>query len=415
MSIDRRDFLRFTLGSSMALAIGGPLLAAAQGKGGAAARKARAVILLYMNGGPSQIDTFDPKAKSANAAGVKAIGTKVSGMQFSEFLPLLAKQANHLAVVRSIVSKEGNHQRARHLMHTGYVPAGGVAHPAFGAICSAEIGNGPLPGYVSIGGPGAPAGFLGAAHGPFAVQNPTRPVKNLARTTGIDEAQFKQRLTLWRGLEDRFAASHDSSLVNDQRAIAESAVRMMTAAETVAFDLSKESAPTRASYGEGVFSTGCLMARRLIEAGVPFVEVMQQGWDTHERNLERVKPLAADLDRGFSALIADLHSRGLLASTLVVWAGDFGRTPTVNPKGGRDHYPQVTPAVFAGAGVRGGQVIGASDKDGVGVTDKKLAVADLFASISHALGLDPDKQRRSPNGRPVSTVDNGTPIPKLFG
>jgi uncharacterized protein (DUF1501 family) len=414
MTIDRRNFLRFTLGSSMALAIGGPLLAAAQGKGTGKAGK-RAVILLYMNGGPSQIDTFDPKQGSANSAGVKAIGSKVAGLQVSEFLPLLAKQAHHLAVVRSIVSKEGNHQRARHLMHTGYVPAGGVQHPAFGAVASAELGKGPLPGYVSIGGPGASAGFLGAANGPFAVQNPTRPVRNLARPREVDEAQFNQRLALWRGLEDRFAASHPASLAKDERAIAESAIRMMTAAESIAFDVSKESAASRAAYGEGVFSTGCLMARRLIEAGVPFVEVMQQGWDTHEKNLERVKPLAADLDRGMSALIADLHSRGLLASTLVVWAGDFGRTPTVNPKAGRDHYPQVTPAVFAGAGVRGGQVIGASDKDGVAVTDKKLAVPDLFASIAKGLGLDPDKQRRSPNGRPVSTVDNGTVIPGLFG
>lgn len=415
MTIDRRHFLRFTLGSGMAAAIGAPLLAAAQGSGGkSAARRARACILLYMNGGPSQLDTFDPKQGSKNAGGVKAIGTRVSGLQVSEMLPLMAKQAHRLAVVRSIVSKEGNHTRARHLMHTGHAPAGGVTHPAFGSICAAELGKGPLPGYVSIGGPGAAAGFLGAGYGPFAVRNPTRPVNNLSRPRVLDDARFKNRMDLWRGLEDRFAASHGVSLVKDQRAIAEQAVRMMTAAEAAAFDLTQESAAGRQAYGEGTFATGCLMARRLIEKGVTFVEVMQQGWDTHERNLERVKVLAADLDRGMSTLLDDLAQRGLLDSTLVVWAGDFGRTPTINGKGGRDHYPQVTPAVLAGGGVRGGQVIGATDKDGMGVTDGKVAVADLYASIARALGIDPDKERMSPAGRPISTVDNGTVIPHLF-
>jgi uncharacterized protein (DUF1501 family) len=413
MTIDRRHFLRFTLGSGMAVAISRPLLAAAASGGQATARRARACILLYMNGGPSQIDTFDPKS-GKNAGGVKAIGTKVAGIQVSEMLPLMAKQAHRLAVIRSIVSKEGNHTRARHLMHTGHAPAGGVTHPAFGSIAAAELGHGPLPGYVSIGGPGAPAGFLGAGYSPFAVRNPTRPVNNLNRAKVLDDARFKNRMELWRGLEDRFAASHDASLVKDQRAIAEQAVRMMTAAESVAFDLSQESAASRKAYGDGPFSTGCLMARRLIEKGVPFVEVMQQGWDTHERNLERVKVLAADLDRGMSALLEDLAQRGLLDTTLVVWAGDFGRTPVINERGGRDHYPQVTPAVLAGGGVRGGHVIGATDKDGLGVTDGKLVVADLFASIAQALGIDPDKQRISPAGRPISTVDNGTVIAGLF-
>lgn len=417
----RRQFLHFTFGSTIAAAFGAPLLAAASGPGtrknapaAGSSKKPRACILLYMVGGPSQIDTFDPKPGRANAGGVKAIGTTVPGMQISEFLPLLAKQAAHLAIVRSIVSKEGNHSRARHLMHTGHVPAGGIRYPAFGSIAAVELSKGPLPGYVSIGGRSAGAGFLGAAYGPFAIPRPQRPVRNLVRAPGVDQASLDERTKLWRGFEDRFAASHDVSIVRDQRAIAEQALSLMNAAEHVAFDLSREAPAVRQKYGEGQFSLGCLMARRLVEAGVPFVEVMQPGWDTHQQNLERVKKLAADLDRGMSALIADLDARGMLDSTLIVWIGDFGRTPTINSDGGRDHYPQVTPAVLAGAGVRGGQVIGTTDHDGVNVSDGKVTVPDLYASIARALGIDPDKQRMSPAGRPVPTVDDGTPFKGLF-
>jgi uncharacterized protein (DUF1501 family) len=415
MSFDRRDFLRFGLGSAMASAIGLPLLARARAASGAgSAKRARACILLFMHGGPSQIDTFDPKPGRPTAAGVKGIGTKVSGMQFSELLPLLGRQAHRLAVVRSIVSTEGNHHRARHLMHTGYVPQGGLKHPSFGSITAAELGKGDLPGYVSINGPGAPAGFLGAAHGPFDVQDPGKPVKDLAPAPDVDDARFNDRLSLWRKLDDRFAATHAVPVVKNQRVVAEQAIRLMKTADRIAFDLGKETDATRKGYGEGRFALGCLMARRLVEAGVPFVEVNLPGWDTHQNNLPRVKVLTAELDRAMSALLDDLAARGMLDSTLIVWAGDFGRTPTVNEKGGRDHYPQVTPAVLAGGGVRGGQVIGATDADGVKVVSGQQTVPNLYASIAHALGIDPSEQRMSPVGRPIATVDNGTVFPGLF-
>jgi Protein of unknown function (DUF1501) len=188
----------------------------------------------------------------------------------------------------------------------------------------------------------------------------------------------------------------------------------MTTAHRVAFDLDKEPDAVRRSYGDGKFGLGCLMARRLVEAGVPFIEVVLPGWDTHQKNLERVKLLAAELDRGMSALLGDLASRGLLDSTLVVWAGDFGRTPTINENGGRDHYPQVTPVVLAGGGVRGGQVIGSTDAGCTKVVQGSATVGDLYASIAHALGLDPDETRMSPAGRPIPTVENGSVIPHLF-
>lgn len=420
------------MGSALGAALAAPLLSACGGSNAqpAVGRKvipggakpppppprtpARAVILLYMTGGPSQLDTFDPKPGIDGAGGLGAIDTAVPGLQLSELLPALAKRADRLAVLRSIVSNEGNHERARHLMHTGYAPAGGVEHPAFGAVLASERSKGALPGYVSIAGPGAGAGFLGAGHAPFVVGDPRQKVRNLTQPPFVDDAGFDRRVALWRSLEDGFAAQHAGTVVSNQRAVAERAIAMMKAAERVAFDLEQEPEPTRALYGDQRFGQGCLMARRLVEAGVPFVEVGLGNWDTHTDNVARVKPLCAELDRGMSALLDDLAQRGLLETTLIVWAGDFGRTPWLNAAGGRDHYPGVTPVVLAGGGIRGGQVIGATDPLGNEVIDRRLTVPDLFASVAHALGLDPDRVRTSRAGRPVKTVDNGAVIDGLF-
>jgi hypothetical protein len=422
--LDRRDFLRTAFASGLAAGLAScarhspaPALAtatAARAPLAVGPGRARACILLYMAGGPSQIDTFDPKPGTDSAAGLRAIATDVAGMRFGELLPRLARQASSLAVIRSLVSAEGNHVRAAHLMHTGYAPGGGVDHPAFGAVVASERGDGPLPGYVAIGGPGAGAGFLGAAHAPFAVQAPTRPVRNLHRFRQLDEQRFDERLALRRQLDAEFAAAHPSPVVDGQLAVGERAVAMMNAAKVSAFDLQREPDSARRAYGESDFGLGCLMARRLVEAGVPFVEVTQKGWDTHLDHQNRIRPLCQELDQGMSALIADLAARGLLQSTLVVWTGDFGRTPALSPRGGRDHYPKVTPAVLAGGGTRGGQVIGATDQRGNEVTERALAVPDLFASICTALGIDADRSRMSPEGRPLATVDRGNAIDELF-
>lgn len=420
----RRKFLQYTFGSALAAALGcagskhNPVAssrAATDGPAPAAETKVRAIVLLYMIGGPSQIDTFDPKPDSENSAGVEAIDTAVSGIRISELLPQIATQAEHLAIVRSIVSSEGNHNRARHLMHTGYAPAGGVQHPAFGALVSKQRNQGALPGYVSIGGPGAGAGFLGTAHNPFAVGKPGTPPRNLARADGVDAARFDSRLALQQQLDESFTKSHASPILESQRDVTRQAVAMMNATERVAFDLGKESATSREAYGDSDFGKGCLLARRLVEAGVPFVEVMQRGWDTHQDHADRTNKLCADLDRGMAALISDLSARGLLESTLIVWTGDFGRNPKMNLRGGRDHYPAVTPAVFAGGGTAGGQVIGATDPDGVAVIDGAVTVPDMFRSIAEAAGLDPERSRMSRAGRPIATVDGGTVIPGLFG
>jgi hypothetical protein len=416
----RRSFIKMGFASTLAAAIGLPLaarLASGKKAAPAATAKAKACIFLYATGGPSQIDTFDPKPDSDNSGGVNAIATSVAGIQIAERLPKLATIADRLAIVRSIVSKEGNHARARHYMHTGYVPAGGVRHPGFGAITSMELGAGPLPSYISIGGPGADAGFLGAAHSPFAIKNPKKEVANIKPFKHVDEERFDARTDLIAELDAGFAARHpDSTLLQNQQAVTDKAIAMMKSTEVVAFDTSKESKRVRDLYGPSAFGTGCLMARRLISSGVTFVEVMHGGWDTHSDHDDRMQTLCGDLDQGMTALLLDLESHGLLESTLVVWIGDFGRTPKLNGRGGRDHYPRVTPAVFAGGGGPGGQVVGATDADGENVIDGETSVPDVFATMATLLGIDPDVERKSRAGRPFTTVDmNSRAIASITG
>jgi hypothetical protein len=406
----RRDLLR--LGAASGLA--GWLTQGRWARAETTRAPATACILLYMAGGPSHLDTFDPKPGRPSAGGGKAIATAVDGVQIAEHLPLLAARARQLAIIRSLTSKEGNHDRARHLMHTSYPPQGGVDHPAFGSVVSEVRAHGGLPGYVAIAGPGEDSGFIGAIHSPFPVKNPTKPVRYMSPAKGVDQQRFDRRLGLWRDLEAGFAGDRGGAYARSQRAVGEQAVELMRSPSSAAFDLESEPTRTREPYGPSEFGQGCLMARRLVEAGVPFVEVTLNGWDTHQDNFPRVKELGAVLDRGMSALLDDLAARGRLSSTLVLWLGDFGRTPRINEKGGRDHFPACNVAVLAGGGIRGGQVVGATDQDGAEVRDRPVTVPDLYRTIARALDLDPDKVRVAPSGRPIKTVNGGEVITGLL-
>jgi uncharacterized protein (DUF1501 family) len=376
--------------------------------------RARACILLYMEGGPSQIDTFDPKPGRPTGGPFAAIETAVSGLRFAEHLPRLARQARRLAVIRSLTSREGNHDRARHLMHTGYPPQGGVDHPAWGSLVAETRARPDMPGYVAIGGPGEDAGFLGAAYSPLPILDPSKPARNLSPAKGVDDARFSARVELWRALQAAFAASHPGATVSDQRAVGEQALALVKSPGVTAFDLGAEPAHVRRSYGDSPFGAGCLMARRLVAQGVPFVEVMLRGWDTHEDNFPRVAKLSATLDQALSTLLDDLAGHGLLESTLVLWLGDFGRTPVINARGGRDHFPAASAAVLAGGGVRGGQVIGATNADGTEIVESPVGVPDLYRTLAAAMSVDADKTRFAPSGRPIKTVDGGRLLAELF-
>ncbi len=418
MQMHRRSFMGAGLAALLAgVGVSTRSVLAGPGPGTGIITPAKRCVVLFMHGGASQIDTFDPKPGRPTAGEFAAIDTSVAGLSISEHLPGFAARMHHLTLIRSLTAKEGNHERARYLMHTGYPPQGGVVHPGLGAHAARAAADrtGDLPGYVSLNLPGQGPGYLGAAWSPFVVPNAEKPVRNLAPPESLSDARFDRRVELWRSLDGNFAQTHGSSEVEGARAIGEQAVAMTRAPQLDAFDLERESPRNRERYGDGSFARGCLMARRLLEAGVPYVEVGMRGWDTHEDNFDRVRTLSGELDRGASALIDDLLASGLWSETLLIWLGDFGRTPRINPRGGRDHFPRVSSVVLGGGPIRAGEVIGASDKSGEEIAERPVSVPDLFASLAAALGIDAGETHMTAAGRPVTTVDEaGTVIDELF-
>lgn len=416
-TIDRRGFIKVGMGGLLSLLFAqwlDPRIAyAAQG---APPPKAKACILLWMNGGPSHLDTWDPKPGAATGGPFKAIPTRVKEVSICEHLPGIADQANHLAIVRSMTSREGNHQRAQYLMHTGYAPNPTVTHPSLGGWISEELGdlNSDLPNFVSISGPSIGAGFLGVQYGPLVIQTPGQMPQNIAYASNVGRGRFETRQSALHLLESEFAAETGDVKVKGREAVYAKAVRMMHSPRLKAFDLSEEPEAVKAAYGDTNFGRGCLMARRLVESGVKFVEVVLDGWDTHLDNFNRTTKLMGALDPAMSSLVKELDDRKLLDSTLIIWMGEFGRTPKINPNEGRDHFPQAWSAVLAGGGVRGGQAYGQTDAEGTKVVDRPLAVPDFFATIATLLGMDPAKSFMTPVGRPIAITEKGKPIQDLI-
>jgi uncharacterized protein (DUF1501 family) len=413
---DRRSLLRATAGGFSGLLLT-RMLGAKNAWADAPPKriaKARAVIVLWMNGGPSHVDTWDPKPGTPTGGPHKAIKTAVPDLSISEHMPLLGAQARKLCVVRGGTSKEGNHQRAQYLLHTGYSPNPTVMHPSMGGWVSRLLGDpaGGLPAFVSIGGPSAGAGFFGVQHGPFVVQKAGELPQNVA--AAADPTRFERRRHLLDQMESRFAAQTGDGKVDGRRALYAKAMTMMQAPKLHAFDLSDEPESVTKAYGATDFGRGCLVARRLVESGVRFIEVTLDGWDTHKDNFTRTKQLMGTLDPAMSALLHDLEVRKLLASTLVVWMGDFGRTPRINANDGRDHHPGAWSCVLAGGGVRGGIVHGATDAAGDKVVAKPVTVPDLLATVTTLAGIDPAESRTSPAGRPIAITDEGTAIRELM-
>ena len=400
------------LGSSVALADATPGAIPAATPAG----KAKACIVLYLNGGPSQLDTFDPKPGTATGGPFKAIATRSPAIRLSQHLPHIAEQADKLAVVRALGSKEGNHQRAQYLLHTGYSPNPTVVHPALGAWASKRLGDvdADLPSFISLGGPSAQAGILGVENGPFVVQRGGGIPDNVGRATGVSDGRFARRAAGLDVIEQHFASQTSDPMVAGRRAVYAKAMRLMHSPRVSAFDLSSEPTALKTAYGDSDFGRGCLTARRLVESGVKLVEVVLDGWDTHQNNFERVKDLSAQLDPAMGTLIHDLSQRGLLASTLVVCIGDFGRTPKINGNDGRDHFPQASFAALAGGGVRGGIVHGETDADGSKVVRDPMSVPNLFATMATLLGIPLDFEAVAPSGRPIKVTDHGTPVPALI-
>lgn len=377
-------------------------------------RQGRSMILLYLSGGPSQMETFDPKPGTENGGPTKAIPTSVSGIEIAEAWPQTAKIMDQLALIRSMTNKEGNHQRASYQLHTGYIPSGNVKHPSLAANIAQQIAptDFDLPAVVSVGLTQG-AGFLGVEYEPFVVRDAGRLPDGVAAT--VSESRYKRRLGLLDRLEEGFADQGGAAPVADHRGIFGKASRMVQSPKTTAFDINNEPESLRERYGTTVIGRGCLLARRLVEAGVTCVEVRSNGWDTHQDNFTTTSRLAGEVDPAMATLITDLRERGLLERTVVLCIGEFGRTPRINPRTGRDHYPRVFSAALAGGGVRGGHVIGASTPDGTAIAERPVSVSDLFASVCKALAVDPARENISPLGRPIKIVDGGEVVHELFG
>ena len=378
--------------------------------------RAKHCIVLFMNGGASQLDTFDPKPDTKNGGPFAAIPTSVEGIQVSEHLPQVAEQAHHLSIIRSMVSREGNHERARYLLHTGYAPGGAVRHPTLGSITSYYLDDSlsDLPNCVNINAPTYSGGFLGATHDPFVVNDPMRPVEDLSYPAQMDTHRFRERLKMLRTIEKDFIAKRTGRSTEAHEAIYKKADQLINSPKIDAFQLNEEPLAVREAYGMNKFGQGCLMARRLVEAGVKFVEVSLDGWDTHENNFERTKELLNTVDPAFAMLLKDLSERDLLEETIVLWLGEFGRTPRINNNDGRDHHTNGWATVVAGGGTRGGQVIGSTNEDGSEVISGAVGVPDLFASLCFTLGINPDEEKYSRSGRPIRIVNDGSVIEELF-
>jgi hypothetical protein len=435
LALSRRDWLKLSAAGVVGYSLSGWLETLAADAAGHPQRR-RSCILLWMNGGPSQMDTFDLKPGHANGGPYKEIATSVPGIKISEYLPKIARHMKDMVLVRSMKTKEADHGRATYQMRTGHLPGGPVHYPTLGSLFSKELEqpDAELPSFVSVApyrffSPAAYGpGFLGPRYAPLIVgeeQQSLFPVpgrrdnyedalkvRNLALPDGVGTERAAVRIDLLREMQDDFLQDRSAIPSESQRSAYLRAITMMRSRATKAFDLDEEPKKLRDQYGRNLFGQGCLLARRLIEAGVPFVEVslatvanLTLGWDTHINNFDGVRQLSETLDAAWSTLMGDLKQRGMLETTLVVWMGEFGRTPKINSNRGRDHWANSWTTVLAGGGVKGGQVVGKTSADGMEVVERPVGVEDFLATVAVALGIDIQKQNNSNVGRPIRIVE----------
>ncbi len=380
---------------------------------------AKSVIYIYLGGGMSQLETFDPKPDWEQQGPVSPINTNVDGIRISENLPGLAKRMDKMAIIRSMTSNQGAHEQGTYFMHTSYEQRGTIKHPGLGAWLNSMSGktNSTLPGNIRIGGsnnaPGG-AGFFDSKYEPLHLGDPNKGLPYVKRHKNISEIELEERLAIAQMMDLSFHKKYPAKKVKAYHDVYDEAIRLMTSQDLEAFNLNKEPQSVRNRYGDTKFGKGCLLARRLVEHGVRFIEVTHGGWDTHNDNHDQVANLCNPLDQSVSALLDDLHYRGLLEETLVVIGTEFGRTPKINQNAGRDHHPKVFSCVLAGGGIQGGQVYGASDASAHSVAEKPVTVPDFNATIAYSLGLPTDKVVYSPSGRPFQVAHKGQPITALF-
>ncbi len=410
----RRHFMRHLAGASAMAVPALALTRSLEAQIETIKRNHKSAIMLWMGGGPSTIDIWDLKSGSDMGGPFQPIATS-GNQQICEHLPMLAQQMHHLSIVRSMSTREADHTRGRYYMHTGFVPNPNIEHPSYGAVIAHEmIANVPdlaIPPFVSVGGGSVGPGFLGMAYAPFTV-NSNGQVRNLKM--GVEQNRLSQRMELLALMERGFIGQRRGRAASDHSKILDKTLALMTSQQMAAFKIDQEPQAVRERYGNDGFGRGCLMARRLVEQGVPFVEVDLGGWDTHSNNFDTLQTKLPTLDRAMSALVEDLVQRELLQDTVIVWLGEFGRTPRINGNTGRDHWARSWSCVVGGGGFQGGLAVGKTNADGTQVTTEPYTSQDLMASVCQAMGISLETTFTSNNGRPMKIANSGKVIQELF-
>lgn len=420
----RRHFLRHLAAASAISLPAIQFTTALQASAADLRKRHKAAILLWMGGGPATIDLWDLKPGAPTGGPFKPIRTSGEG-EICEHLPEMARQMKHLAIVRSMSTTEADHNRGRYYMHTGYVPNPNIDHPGYGSVVAhelaAKVPDLQIPPFVAIGGGSVGPGFLGMTYAPFVVGYDGN-VRNLAM--GVDNGRLMERMQALASLERGFADSRAvdpadkrrrrGTAADDHAKVLDKTLALMTSKQMAAFRVNQEPEPVRQRYGNSAFGRGCLMARRLVETGVSFVEVDLGGWDTHNNNFTTLQTKLPELDKAMSALVEDLAQRGMLEDTVLVWMGEFGRTPRINGTAGRDHWARSWSVVVGGGSIKGGKVVGQTNADGTSVDSEPYSSQDLMASVLRALGISLETTFTSRNNRPMRIANSGKVIGELF-
>ena len=414
--MSRRHFMSHLAGASAmagtALAMGNTLCANSQ----TLKKNRKAAILLWMGGGPSTIDIWDLKPGSSTGGPFKPIAT-AGDMQICEHMPMMAKNMDKMSIVRSMSTREADHTRGRYYMHTGYVPNPNMTHPGYGSVIAHELAASrsdlEIPPFVSVGGGSVGPGFLGMAYAPFSV-NSNGQVRNLKM--GVEPDRLTQRMQALSMLEKGFINDNRGVSAEEHAKVLNKTLDLMTSKQMESFRVNSEPAEVKERYGENNFGRGCLMARRLVEQGVPFVEVSLGGWDDHQNIFDSLSDnRLPTLDRAMSALVEDLYERGMYDDVAVIWMGEFGRTPRINGNAGRDHWARSWSVVAGGAGMTPGLAIGKTNEDGTRVEGQAYSSEDLMATVCKAMGISLETSFTSRSGRPMQIANSGKVITELLG
>ena len=416
--MSRRHFMQHLAGASALAGPAAALTGSIEANAQDLKRRGKSAILLWMGGGASTIDMWDLKPGANTSGPFKPINT-TGEAQICEHLPMMAQQMKHLSIVRSMSTREADHTRGRYYMHTGYVPNPNVQHPSYGAVLSHELMNAArsksleIPPFVAVGGGSVGPGFLGMTYAPFVVSS-NGDVRNLKM--GIDQTRLMQRMKMLAAIEKDFINQGRGEAASDHAKILDKTLALMTSKQMAAFKTGGETEEVKKRYGTDRFGRGCLMARRLVEAGVPFVEVDLGGWDNHSNifpTLQNTKlPV---IDRAMSALVEDLVQRGMWQDTVVMLMGEFSRTPRINGNTGRDHWARAWSVVVGGGDFAGGRAVGKTNAAGTAVETQPYSSEDLMASVCQSLGISLKTRFTSRSGRPMQIANKGTVIKGLFG